>query len=323
MNPKTPLFVGFEGLEPDWKAYKSINPLGIVLFQRNLESLEQVVSLCDQIHVDLPGTVIAIDQEGGRVNRLSHLLPAFPAPPAWGSPDISFRAGQTMGLMLQALHIDMNFAPAVDLDYGEEDNALQGRLLGSNIQKVVAQADAYLQGLSDSGCMGCLKHFPGLGTTRQDSHFFLSEYNGDHKSWIREEGAIYKQLLGRKWSPIPVMLAHCVIPFWENQVASSSARAVSALRSMGSTGLLLTDDLEMKAVPEKQIESFCQSSLSAGVDALMVCRSLELAQTLSRLLTGFPNDAQKKLMMHKDQCQLKKVDLAEAITAWGEFSSSV
>ena len=225
MTTKSPLFVGFEGLEPDWHMLRNINPLGVVFFQRNLESLKQIQELSRKIHSECPGTIIAIDQEGGRVNRLSHLLPEFPAPPSWEDEAGSYQAGKIMGAMLSALHIDMNFAPAVDMDYGEQDNALNGRLLGHEVHRVVSMADAYLQGLNSSGCMGCIKHFPGLGTTKLDSHFFLPEFRGDQRNWEKEEGAVYRQLLGGKWSSVPVMLAHCVMPFWENQIASSSSLA--------------------------------------------------------------------------------------------------
>ncbi|PIE90477.1 MAG: hypothetical protein CR997_05910 [Acidobacteria bacterium] len=317
---KSPLFVGFEGLEPDWLSLKEINPLGVVLFQRNLDALEQIQDVCRKIHDTCPGSVIAIDQEGGRVNRLSHLLPPFPAPPTWKNAKDCYDAGYTMGRALRALDIDMNFAPAVDLDYGEDDNALQGRLLGNRPEKVVEFSDAYLRGLTAAGCMGCIKHFPGLGTTKVDSHLFLPKYRGTYKTWQQEEAAVYKGLLAGKWSAVPVMMAHCIIPFWENQIASSSALAVENLRAMGSTGLIMTDDLEMKAVPEDELEPFCRRSLKAGVDILMVCQSKTKAERMFEWSKDHPSRAQEKLKAHRAQCQdIKPIGLAELEPLWTSF----
>jgi len=319
---KSPLFIGFEGLEPEWDRLERMNPLGVVLFQRNLESLEQVKELCHGIHNACPGTVIAIDQEGGRVNRLAHLLPAFPAPPEWKDEKTSFLAGKTMGSMLQALGIDMNFAPAIDLDYGEGDNALQGRYLGAQPSLVATLADAYLKGLTQSGCMGCLKHFPGLGTTKVDSHFHLPVFGIDKESWLKEEEQVYRMLFRGNWKSIPIMLAHCVVPFWNNEISSASSFAVNHLREIGSDGLLLTDDLEMKAVPESEWEIFCRNSLNAGVDLLMVCRSMDRAETLFDLCRSHQAkgpSAEERLNRHRTQVQVEALSLNEALDAWNQF----
>jgi beta-N-acetylhexosaminidase len=323
MNEKSPLFLGFEGLEPDWKAFTTMNPLGVVLFQRNLESLEQIQGLCDKIHRDLPGSIIAVDQEGGRVNRLDHLLPPFSAPPVWHDEATSRLAGKTMAEMLNALGIDMNFAPAIDLDYGEEDNALQGRLLGNDVDTVVRLSDAYLHGLMSAGCMGCIKHFPGLGTTHCDSHFFLPEFGGTEDEWNREEAEVYRKLFSMGWNHVPVMVAHCVIPFWENQVASCSPVAMKHLRAMGSTGLVMTDDLEMKAVSEDELEGFARSSLQAGIDALMVCRSLEKAERLAGVCKEFTTPAMKRLELHQKEVIPKTTELARALDSWNAFAEKV
>ena len=91
---------------------------------------------------------------------------------------------------------------------------------------------------------------------------------------------------------------------------------------MGSTGLLLTDDLEMKAVSEDQLDDFCRNSLEAGVDALMVCRSMKKAERLFEITKEFKSEAIEKLMIHQNQCQkMDTVTLSDAKALWSSFTA--
>jgi len=276
-----PIIVGFQGLEPDWSWLKRVNPAGVILFTRNLESVEHLLDLTARLHREQPGCVVAIDEEGGRVHRLRPLLGEFPGPAVWRDGADARHHGQVMGAMLAALGIDLNFAPVVDLDYGRTGNALDQRYLGKVVDQVVEKAAGYLAGLRSSGVEGCLKHFPGLGSTLPDSHYALPELCLDEAAWQAGEGRIYSDLAGRGLNDVPLMLAHVQVPFWGGEISSLSARAVQAARALGHKGLLLTDDLEMKALPQGDLPGLGLAALRAGLDLLIVCHEADRIEAIA------------------------------------------
>jgi beta-N-acetylhexosaminidase len=186
-----------------------------------------------------------------------------------------------MGAMLTALGIDLNFAPVVDLDYGRSGNALDQRYLGQSLAQVIDRAEAYVAGLRASGVEGCFKHFPGLGSTIPDSHYALPELGLDEAAWQREEGQVYRTLAQRGLNDVPLMLAHVRVPFWGDEIASLSARAVQAARALGHSGMLVTDDLEMKALPQEDLPELGLRALLAGLDLLIICHDADLIEAIA------------------------------------------
>ncbi|HEX8141660.1 MAG TPA: glycoside hydrolase family 3 N-terminal domain-containing protein [Pyrinomonadaceae bacterium] len=186
------LFIGLPGTRldrPTRKMLGEVQPGGVVLFGRNVESGEQVSHLNIQIRdaVDHP-VLIAVDQEGGLVDRFRHISkprPCEPMPSAKavrdaGQSDLARRFGELTARFLRLLGFNMNFAPVLDLSGDNLENGLRGRTFGRHPSDVSRLAGAYLEGLqggrtvegvpSVGRIIGCGKHFPGLGGSSVDSH---------------------------------------------------------------------------------------------------------------------------------------------------------
>ncbi|MDW7967205.1 MAG: glycoside hydrolase family 3 N-terminal domain-containing protein, partial [Thermoanaerobaculum sp.] len=151
---------------------EELQPGGVILFPRNLVSPQQVQELTSELH-QLPGNpYVAVDLEGGRVNRLRSLVGALPSPQelAPHGPEAARQLGEVCGALCAALGVDLNWAPVVDVAGAGSYLGGEGRCWGDNPEAVVTLAGAFLTGLEAFGVRGCLKHFPGLGSGEVDSH---------------------------------------------------------------------------------------------------------------------------------------------------------
>lgn len=156
----------------------SRQPAGYTLFANHVTDTETMRALIDSIRENTPlGPFISIDEEGGRVSRLTAGgLPGYQNQPtaaqlgASGLPELAREAGSNIGAQLNALGINLNFAPVADVAYGEGNSAVGDRAFGSDSAQVAEMASAYMQGLHQNGVMAAAKHFPGHGGTTQDSH---------------------------------------------------------------------------------------------------------------------------------------------------------
>jgi beta-N-acetylhexosaminidase len=252
-------------------------PGGVVLFRRNVESAEQLVELAAGLRRLLPEAMLAIDAEGGRVDRLQELLGPAPSPSllARRPPQAAHRTGRWIALALRLFDIDLDFAPMVDLDRGEAHNALDGRYLGSRSPAVTRRARAFLRGLHSGGVGGCLKHFPGLGAAAEDTHH--------RTSVVRLSAAALAPDLKPYVSLLPLagaaMVAHAVYPALdlEERPASLSPPVIEDLLrgQLGFDGLVLSDDLEMKALGEwGDLPARAEAAFAAGCDVVMASETI-------------------------------------------------
>jgi beta-N-acetylhexosaminidase len=213
-----------------------------------------------------------VDLEGGRVNRFDHLIGPFPPPAAWAAR--SKTAGQVLGCLCRSLGIDLTFAPVVDLEQGGTTNGLEERLMGARPDGVAASAMAFLQGLHDQGIHGCLKHFPGLGSTQVDSHFHMPTLALSQEDWQQNDFRVYQILARSGFSQTGIMLAHCRVPFWEGENAGGSRHAFRLLDALGFRGPRFSDDLDMGALKEQgALEEVVDVMLDLGMTALLACRN--------------------------------------------------
>lgn len=275
------LITGVPGkeLDPETEALlREVRPGGVILFQRNVESPEQVGALVAAIRRAAPEVLLYCDAEGGRVDRLAGLVGPAPAAAALAraEPELARRAGRAVGEALRLFGFDVDFAPVVDLDHDREGNALDGRYLGRRPEEVIPRARAFLEGLHGAGVGGCLKHFPGLGPSRGDTHFEagLVEAEADELAPDIEPFARLGALAGS------VMVAHAAFPGLdpERRPASlSPAVARELLRErLGFTGVAVSDDLEMQALdPWGDLAERAEAALTAGCDLLPVCHTLD------------------------------------------------
>jgi beta-N-acetylhexosaminidase len=240
----------------------AVRPGGVVLFARNVESDRQLKRLTAALH--RRGIQIAIDQEGGRVNRLREIIGECP------------RDGRLIGQRLRELGVDINFAPVVDLEIFDDKvvNALRERCWGRTVKEVVAGAGKFLDDLQAQGVTGCLKHFPGLGGAQCDSHDELPTIRRSREQLLRHDLRAFRALLPQARA---VMVGHGVYPALDAKwPASLSAKITTRLlrRQLGFGGLVFTDDLEMGAIT--QAVPFAEAvvaAVRAGADRLLVCHT--------------------------------------------------
>ncbi len=271
-------------------------PYGVLLFARHLKDRSQVRELNACIHGAVPGwsPKIALDQEGGRVNRLSALGMSFPS-----AADMAGSAGSTealafeMGGHLRDLGFDVDFAPVADLGPAHPGTGLEGRVYGDDPATVTECCTAFLRGLGRAGLEGCLKHFPGLGGSRVDSHRNLPSMGGGPEA-RRDHLAPYAEL--RDLAPY-VMIAHGSYEELLGTAGPSSLEPATydLLRSLGFAGLSVTDDLGMGAVSDlASIASLAGRSLRSGASLALWVSSQERSLEALRILGDTPTFVERK-----------------------------
>ncbi len=266
-------------------------PGGVILFARNVEEVDQVLALAKDLRQMVPGVLLYVDAEGGRVDRFKSLLgPGASGAALAASPvPLAHRAGRWMGYGLRCLDCDVNLAPVVDLDLGEQGNALDGRYLGDDPSSVGARARAFLLGLHSSGVAGCIKHYPGLGAARADTHHVGAEIALSAEALA--EGLKPFRRLGKLAKAM--MASHAVYPGLDSEgLPAGMSRAISTqlLRhQLGFHGVLFSDDLDMHALDSVgSLEQRAVAALSAGCDGIFVCQSLAAAPKIVERLAAAP-----------------------------------
>lgn len=278
-----PLMIDLQGpqvlpQERDMLAHPLVG--GVVLFARNYTSPEQLLELTHTIHAARnPPLLIAVDHEGGRVQRFrtgfSRLPPArrlgqlFDADRSAGLA-AARGMGWLMAAELRAHGVDLSFAPTVDLDYGLNE-AIGDRALHARAEATGQLAVAYMLGMRDAGMAATAKHFPGHGAVVADSHVSLPVDRRELAD-LDEDLAPYRRLIA---NGLPgVMVAHILLPAEDAAPASLSARWIrGVLRTdLNFQGAIFSDDLSMGAVAAgADIVERCQRALAAGCDMLLVC----------------------------------------------------
>jgi beta-N-acetylhexosaminidase len=188
------------------------------------------------------------------------------------------RDGRIIGRWLREFGVDINFAPVLDLALFDAttDNALHHRCWGKTPAEVIAGAGQFLDAMQAEGVDGCLKHFPGLGASTQDSHEHLPVIERSRERLLAEDIAPFAVLRPRAKA---VMVGHGVYPAFDaKRPASLSRNIITGLlrRQLGFTGLVYTDDLEMGAISEAlPFEQAVVEAWRAGADRLLVCHTAE------------------------------------------------
>lgn len=306
------LLVGFHGTElpPDLRDRLQRGQVGgVVHFSRNLVDLDQVCALngaiLDAVAAPLPPPFIALDQEGGRVQRLREPLTRIPPMALVGDAadaDLAARIGEVIGAELEALGFNLDFAPCADLRTNPQNNVIGDRSFGADPAQVARLAGAVAAGLTISGIIPCFKHFPGHGDTFADSHEQLPTVAHDIETLRRREIDVFARLL-RTAAPM-VMTAHLLIPAIDtHHPITLSEQGISQLlrRTLRYGGVVISDDLEMAAIADHHTpEEIATRGLRAGLDILLFCHSADRQQvafeTLVRLGEANPADRERIAM---------------------------
>ncbi len=271
---------GFELTDQERVCLRSKPPLGVILFTRNTESPEQVKALIAEVRACTgQETWAAIDEEGGRVNR----MPWAPFNQRRHAAEYGTMYRRNAGSAIQAVYQDNlcigealkelgfthNCAPILDLFHPDGDSIIGQRSFGDQIEQVTALATACMRGLHDAGIEAVGKHFPGHGRANADSHIAIPEVDAPLMT-ILNEAKPYSKLIPEGLNHI--MTAHVVYTDTVKDVATLSPFWVRhVLRErINFFGRIWSDDLCMKAVGD-DVTQAAQAALQAGCDALLVC----------------------------------------------------
>lgn len=273
---------------------------GVILFTRNYADPGQLQALVAAIHSSRsPSLIVAVDHEGGRVQRFRSGFSVLPPARRIGHEfDLDARAGlelaRRMGWLmaseLRACGVDLSFAPCVDLDYGVSE-VIGDRAFHSKPGPVSQLATAYMHGMRDAGMAATAKHFPGHGAVVADSHTAAPV---DRRALVDLEDDLmpYRRLIA---NGLPAVLAaHVLFPEVDAAVASASPRWIrEVLRGeLGFKGAVFTDDMSMAgAAVAGDIVVRSQRALAAGSDMVLICNSRPSVVTVLDQLKAEPEPA--------------------------------
>ncbi|HEY1957168.1 MAG TPA: beta-N-acetylhexosaminidase [Polyangiaceae bacterium] len=248
---------------------------GAILFARNVTpDLEQVAALCAEIvRTQELAPIVSVDQEGGRVARLKEPVVRLPPALALGRLDEASleRIGAALGRALAAIGFSMDYAPVLDVHTNPKNPVIGDRAFATEPDHAARAAIAFARGLSSAGVAPCGKHFPGHGDTLTDSHLELPRVAHDRARLDAVELGPFRAA-AREMPAI--MSAHVVYDGLDEKPATLSRRiATDLLRGeMGFEGVLVSDDLEMRAIAAAYgAGQAAVLAVEAGCDALLVC----------------------------------------------------
>jgi beta-N-acetylhexosaminidase len=328
------IFIGLPGTEVDEEAralIEEIKPGGIILFGRNVESAEQVRKLMDDAAALVPvRPLLAIDQEGGLVDRLRPIFPPMPSARAirqHGDLAGARKLGRVTGELLRMLGFNLNFAPVMSIiteARSKLTNGLYSRSYGRSPGEVLGYTTVYMRGLQGTGCLGCLKHFPGIGAGEVDSHIEMPLVPLTRDDLMSQDLAPYIELFQRADDRVRVvMVSHGGFPNIDIKKgttggllapASINPNIVNQLlrQELGFRHLVVTDDLEMGAIAKHfEIEDASVRAFDAGEDMLLICATPETIRRGYQALLEAARDG--KLSKQRIQSSLKRIAATKAL----------
>ena len=255
---------------------------GVVLFSHNYENLDQLVDLTNSIqksltaeaHGGLPGW-IAVDHEGGRVQRFKEPFTVFPPQNVWGelnSPKTCFEAGFVMAKELRACGVNLNFAPVVDV-YQHPTKAIGDRAYSNSPEVVSTLGSATVRGLLKGNVFAVAKHFPGHGAVSEDSHEDLPICNKSVEELESLDWVPFKRIFRSRVEGI--MTAHILYPQIDPDRPATLSRKILQdylRKNMRYSKLIFSDDLEMGALKKRySLKDSAFLALEAGCDQLLLC----------------------------------------------------
>ena len=288
--PVAPLMAGFEGKRLPPQVARRLRDgtlLGVVLFSRNVEGPRQVKELCREVRAaggrGRPAPLIAVDQEGGRVQRLTE--PGFTRfPPArcystlcCHAEQAAEAAAEAIAEELRAVGVDLNFAPVLDVDSNPDNPVIGNRALSSDPEEAARLGISFFRGTLSRGVIPVGKHFPGHGATDADSHEELPVVRSAGGTLFSRDLLPFRRAI-RAGIPA-LMTAHVLYPALDRiHPATVSPKILTGLlrERLRFRGVLFSDALEMRAVTSRYgIGEAAVRAAAAGCDVPLVCRGEE------------------------------------------------
>jgi len=321
-----PVMLDIEGLTlapHEHDKLKHPNTGAVILFARNYQDPKQVTELIDSIRATRPGPLlIAVDQEGGRVQRFQNGFTRLPPAASYArAPDLAEPAGWLMAAELLAVGVDFSFAPVLDIDCGVSQ-IIGDRSFATEAMLATQLSSSFRKGMKSAGMAATGKHFPGHGAIALDSHVTLPIDERDLESLLNKDLIPFKQLITEGLEA--VMPAHVLYPNIDPNPAGFSSFWIQTIlrKELKFKGVVFSDDLSMEGAafagdfPER-----ARRAQLAGCDMLLVCNNpLAAEQVLESLpVTNDPVRTQRLMRMqghrHVDRAALMNSSLWQETTA--------
>ncbi|OTG94257.1 beta-N-acetylhexosaminidase [Acinetobacter sp. ANC 3832] len=299
---------------------------GMILFARNIESPAQVRALTDHMRQIRPDILIAVDQEGGRVQRLKKGFTLLPAMGHFGelyltqpekALDLAEQSGWLMATEVLAVGIDFSFAPVLDIN--DVSDVIGDRAFAQNVADIVPLASAFMKGMQRAGMATTGKHFPGHGSVKVDSHVaaaidlrsYEEIYNNDMQSFIKLQpqldALMPAHVIYENVDPNPAGFS----PFWIQNVLRQQLKY---------DGVLFSDDLTMQAAcVAGGADARIRAALDAGCDMGLVCNHRESACTALEGIKNFALPNQERL--ERMRGKIPNIHIAEQLDLGKEWQS--
>ena len=299
---------------------------GMILFSRNIQSPAQVRALTDHMRQIRPDILIAVDQEGGRVQRLKAGFTLLPAMGHFGelylaSPekalDLAEKCGWLMATEVLAVGIDFSFAPVLDLN--AISDVIGDRAFAQNIEDIVPLASAFMKGMQRAGMATTGKHFPGHGSVKADSHVaaaidsrhYDEIYQNDMQSFIKLQAQLDAlmpaHVIYENVDPNPAGFS----PYWIQKILR---------QELQFDGVLFSDDLTMQAAcVAGGADARIKAALDAGCDMGLVCNNRESACIALTGIEDLPLPDQERL--ERMRGQIPNIHIGEQLDLGEEWQS--
>ena len=257
---------------------------GLILYAWNIDDETQLSKLISQIRALNGNPLLCIDEEGGRVARIANnpnfnvkKYESMAAIGATGDPKNAYECGNTIGSYLKRYGFDIDFAPVADVNTNPENIIIGPRAFSDKPEVAATMVTNYLQGLKDAGVTGCIKHFPGHGDTKADTHY---GYASTQKTWSEMmdcEMVTFKA--GIKWGCQLIMTAHIGAPkITGSDIPSTMSPVILQDKLRGELGyqnIIITDGMEMGAITQQYSSAEAAlGSIQAGVDIVLGPKNL-------------------------------------------------
>jgi beta-N-acetylhexosaminidase len=322
--------LAIDGDEREWLKSRAVG--GVILFSRNFADLRQLTALVDEIHaLRSPSLLVAVDQEGGRVQRFKAPFSPLPTMRALGHRyDLDPRAGVKaavdfgwlMAAELLSVGIDLSFAPVVDRDLGLAD-VIGDRALHADAEAVAELADAFVDGMQAAGMVPTAKHFPTHAGVHADSHTELAIDRRDYTA-LFDDLLPYRRLIASGLHSI--MVGHVSFPELDELPASLSRWWIETeLRGeLGFTGAVISDDMQMAGAavygtPAERVER----ALAAGCDLVLLCNCPEAVPDVVERLAAISDPAAQLRLMRLRGRKHASLDELRASARWRAAKATV
>ena len=272
-NPMTELNSNIRNINKDYPVG------GIILYAWNIQDEPQLASLISDIRSLKGQPLLCIDEEGGRIARIANnpnfnveVISPMSEIGKTGDPANAYHAGNVIGQYLTKYGFDINFAPVADVNTNPDNIIIGNRAFSDNPQVAAPMVVNYLQGLKDAGITGCIKHFPGHGDVKTDTHY---GYASTQKTWDEMLGCeMITFKAGIQWGCQLIMTAHIGTPgITGNDVPATMSSVVlqdKLRRELGYQNIIITDGMEMGAITQQYTSGQAAvGSIQAGVDIVL------------------------------------------------------